>query len=488
MTRPQIPCAPAEESPNLVGEPVPALPEPPSPHTQNHATPNQVLLLVLPGYLSAAVIATLFCQLPHSRTLTWTTLFVQSVWYLVLVAAAGLVGTSIPWLFLKVKPGLGRLVTPILITGIFFPCILLLYHRRSPWLYLAIALTTIVSALNLRRLFPAPAETNQLPHHHTGVLPSLYGLPIAAFRPLRAALIAICAQAALICAATGRLFLAGALTSIALSLLLWRWSAFNPDSSTTFAGKRRSLLLSAAAFLFTVFALIPWIAVQPFGWVTRNVAFHRPPQTTPRTSTPNEPNFGYVGIVLWPPPKKKTEIVPPTPHVHNVSIGRARPIVIPFDGPYWYFKAPSTKPSPRAHIAHGQSTAVTIRSSDWEPLLMAAHQNLGSSIDLECCSEIDVTITNADTRPGTIALGLRLTDSGSIRRPSQDLGERTIVSSKAAQIPLNRPPVDEVLRFPIARPATIHRFDEITIDFLSARERARGAAKVAIQSFTLIPR
>jgi hypothetical protein len=35
---------------------------------------------------------------------------------------------------------------------------------------------------------------------------------------------------------------------------------------------------------------------------------------------------------------------------------------------------------------------------------------------------------------------------------------------------------------------TIHRFDEITIVFLPVKERARGGAKVSIQSFTLIPR
>jgi len=119
---------------------------------------------------------------------------------------------------------------------------------------------------------------------------------------------------------------------------------------------------------------------------------------------------------------------------------------------------------------------------------MEAYQNLGTAIDLECCSEIDVAITNADVRPGTIALGIRLADSDSIGDPSQDLGERTIVSSQAAHIPLNRPPVDEVLRFPIPRLTTIHRFDEITIVFLSSGERARAGAKVSIQNFTLIPR
>ncbi len=63
-----------------------------------------------------------------------------------------------------------------------------------------------------------------------------------------------------------------------------------------------------------------------------------------------------------------------------------------------------------------------------------------------------------------------------------------ILSSGAASIPLNRPPVKETLRFPISRSTTMHQFDAITIIFLPAKERARGGAKVSIQSFTLIPK
>jgi hypothetical protein len=119
---------------------------------------------------------------------------------------------------------------------------------------------------------------------------------------------------------------------------------------------------------------------------------------------------------------------------------------------------------------------------------MEAYQNLGTSIDLECCSEIDVAITNADVRPGTIALGVRLTDSDSIGKPTQDLALQTVKSSNANTISLNRPPVDEVLRFPIPHSKTIRRVNEITVMFVPAQERARAGAKVSIQSFTLIPK
>jgi hypothetical protein len=352
----------------------------------------------------------------------------------------------------------------------------------------ALALATVAVTFSLRRLFPAGASPDEgkLPYRHNADLPSLYGLTIADFRPVRSFFLALCAQAALILALADRALLAGISLSLCLSLLVWRWNALDNGAIQQFAGRKQSVLLSAFAICFTVLALLPWVAGKSYG---SKEALRRPALITHEARESDVPGSDYVGIILWPPPIKKTEIVPPKPHATSFAIGKAsKSVVIPFDGQYWYFKAPSKRPGPRAHIAHGRATYVNVHSTDSAPLLMEAYQNLGTAIDLGCCREIDVAITNADVRPGTIALGIRLADSGSIGEPSQDLGERAIASSKAAQIPLNRSPVEEVLRFPIPRSTTIHRFNEITIVFLSARERARGGAKVSIQSFTLIPR
>jgi hypothetical protein len=448
-------------------------------------------LLILTGCLSAAMIASLACRLPRAHTLSWTTIFSLSVKYIAITTVAGAIGTSIPWLFLRAKPsfGLRFLSKSIAVGWIFFPCIALFYRQQSAGMFLALTLATVALAFSLRRLFPASAESDPtaLPPGYASDLPNLYGLPIPDFRPIRAFVIAICAQTALILAIAGYLFFAGALLSTSLAMLVWRWTALDRLAAMRLTGKGQSILLCAFAIFFTVLALIPWL---PAKLNRRNdVAAHKPALITHESKDSDVPGSDYVGIILWPPPVKKTEIVPPKPHSTSFEIGKAaKPVVIPFDGQYWYFKAPSTRPGPRAHVAHGRSTYVNVRSTDSAPLLMEAYQNLGTSIDLGCCSEIDVAITNADVRPGTIALGLRLADSTSLGEPSQELGYRTVVSSKETSVPLTRPPVDEVLRFPIPRPTTIHRFDEITIEFLSARERARAGAKVSIQTFTLIPR
>jgi hypothetical protein len=467
----------------------------PAPVAAHHRADSStdIWSLVVTGCLAAAMITSLACRLPSAQTLSWTTIFSLSAKYIVLVAVGGTIGTSIPWFFLRVKPsfGLAFLSKTVAVGWIFFPCIFLFYRRQSPWMFPALALATVAVTFSLRRLFPAsttPAE-GKLPYWHNADLPSLYGLPIAEFRPVRAFILAICAQSALILAIADRPVFAGAMLSIFLSALVWRWSALDTNATKQFVGARQSILLSAVAICFTVLALIPWIAGKSHG--SNNVA-HKPALITHEASQSAVPGSDYVGIILWPPPIKKTEIVPPRPHSASFTIGKpSQPVVIPFDGQYWYFKAPSKRPGPRAHVAHGKAMYVNVYSTNSAPLMMEAYQNLGTAIDLECCSEIDVAITNADIRPGTIALGIRLGDSDSLGDPTLDLGERTIASSKAAQIPLNRPPVDEVLRFAIPRPtprSAIHRFDEITIVFLSSQERERSGAKVSIQTFTLIPR
>jgi hypothetical protein len=246
------------------------------------------------------------------------------------------------------------------------------------------------------------------------------------------------------------------------------------------------MLLHTLAFFLTVLMLIPPAIGGAGGAFGAGRATRNPPTFAhgPTATSNND----YVGIVLWPPPVKK-ETLPPLPHPHSLATGgAAKPLIIPFDGQYWYFKAPSVRPGPHAHIARGKPTDVTVRSSDLAPLLMEAHQNLDNPIDLACCLEIEVAITNADTRPGKISLGLILTDSTSFDKPSRNLGSRPIVSSQATNIPLNREPAKEVLRFPIPRSSTTHRFNEITVVYIPAQERARGGAKVSIQSFTLIPK
>jgi hypothetical protein len=451
-----------------------------------NADPTEKWLLVITGISSATFIANLICQSPQPHATNWIIIFLQSIFFLALTAAAGAAGIFVPWFFLKTKPSFAfdSLAKKVGLAWVFLPSITLLYRRHSPWMFLVLGITAMAIAFNIRRLVPAAAASLQakIPPWQTGDLPSLQGLPGPDSRPLRSFFLALCLQGAIIAAIAEYFFPAAVLLALSLFLLVWRWSAFDSTATKRFANKRSSTLLYALAFFLTVLMLIP-PASGAFG---AGRAPRTPPTFAhgPSATSDND----YIGIVLWPPPVKKQPL-PPVPRPNSFATGgAAKPLIIPFDGQYWYFKAPYVRPGPHAHVARGKPTDVTVRSSDLAPLLMEAHQILDKSIDLTCCREIEVAITNADTRPGKISLGLILTDSTSPDKPSRNLSSRPIASSEPANIPLNREPTKEVLRFPIPRSSITHRFNEITIVYIPAPERARGGAKVSIQSFTLIPR
>jgi hypothetical protein len=316
-------------------------------------------------------------------------------------------------------------------------------------------------------------------------LSSLYGLPCADSNLWRSFWIAVCAEGALVAGFRGYRVFECLLIAVCAALTWVQWRFLNRGAPRGRFGKREIGLLCAAVLL-AFFWFVPWMYVGKAGLGVGAAPSHKPMAAAAKAVS-GVPSGGFVGIVLWPPPVKREAIVPPAPRDLQPGAGMAKPLLLRFDGPYWYFKAPFRQPGPKAFVAEGKPTEKTIDSSDWAPLLMEAHQNLGMPIDLACCREIDVAITNADTRPGKIALGMVLTDNGSPGKLTQDLGLHMIASSEAAQISKDRKPVAEVLRFQIPRSATIQKMDAIDVYFVPSKERVRNGAKVSIQSFELIP-
>jgi hypothetical protein len=211
---------------------------------------------------------------------------------------------------------------------------------------------------------------------------------------------------------------------------------------------------------------------------------------TARTKEPTRTavDHGYKGIILWPAPKKK-EIVAPAPMSLSLQAGMNRkPVVIPFDGPYWYFQPPHRWPGRNPHEDHGEPTGVNIRSTGLSPLIMEAHQSLGSPIDLACCRELEMDIRNGDNLPGNIVLAVILTDSRAHGQPSLTLSGQKVVSSEAGHFFIKSSPVEEKLHFPIPPQPKIKKFDEITVLFFPPADRAIIGVKIAIEQFVLRPR
>lgn len=199
----------------------------------------------------------------------------------------------------------------------------------------------------------------------------------------------------------------------------------------------------------------------------------------------------YVGVLLWPKKQIITKLIAPPPISWKENLSNnnpTSPLVIPFEGVYWFFRSPDHQPPSDSREAHGSPEMFDIRSNDLRPLLMQAHQNLGTLINLDCCSRVEVAVRNSDRYPNSVALELILIDTSSPGRPSQSLGREMVNSTPFGKLSDHRPPASETLKFLVPADSRIHRFDEMMIAFRLDDFRAAAAAKIGIDHFTLVPK
>jgi len=443
-------------------------------------------IIAIAAFLFADLAANLVSLSPRWYSSNWLMLTWQSTRMIALTAGTGASVVWFVWGAVADKPfaRAATIVRNLSAGWVFLPCYVLLYERDSPLLFLATVLITLGIAFGLRPLLPAAAQPVPFTNSETAILRSLDGLPPRDSPLVLAVWIAILAQVACILAAAGSLLLGSLPLSAAVFLFAWRWSAFDPRIAQWWIGPHPPLRPAIAAIVLTALVLIPFTIGQRFGFYVAHQAAPKPPPPQADASS------GYFGIILYPPPKKK-EIVAPQPHSDSfASAAMTKPIMIPFDGPYWYFKAPARRPGDKAHIVRALPTDANVnpRSTNYEPLQMEAHQNLGLPVSLACCGEIDLALTNADTRPGIISLALVLSDTASPGKPPVLLRAQPVPSSELDPIPDNRPPVKETLHFAIPPTHTPSSFNQITVYFLLAPRHARLGAKVSIDSFELIPK
>jgi hypothetical protein len=273
-----------------------------------------------------------------------------------------------------------------------------------------------------------------------------------------------------------------------VSAIAWSYCA---ESQTPDAGKRRGNLwrLSIAGLAVVAFAIgILLLGSPPQHWVVGQTGGPENAPDETRHKAGGGADDSYASVILWPGQPQEVRAISPPPRGPSAAAARlSKPLVIPFDGVYWYLRSPARAPGRHAHVAHGSPARVDIHSADWHPLVMEAHQYLASPIDTRCCRELDLSILNADDRPGAVRIAVELIDSSSSHVLSEDLGVRPVLSSMSPEFRLNRPPANEVLRYPVPADPAIRQFNEIEVIFLPSRERSLGGAQIAIRSFRLIP-
>jgi len=211
---------------------------------------------------------------------------------------------------------------------------------------------------------------------------------------------------------------------------------------------------------------------------------YEPPPIDPARLGPavNVPG-GFPGVILWPETRPIPILVEPMPAGEGLSKrAPSHPFVIPFDGAYWMFRWPFTRPPANSFVRRGTPSEMSFSTVDGWPLTMEAHQRLDREIDLSWCGKVQVAIWNADRYPGTVTIELGLMDRGGLRFR---LGPERVKSlPDLTRDPVV--PVSETLEFTV--PPNVPRFDEFDVIYHRFKLVEFKSARIAIEKFVLVPR
>ncbi len=302
-------------------------------------------------------------------------------------------------------------------------------------------------------------------------------------------IIAICLYAACASFADGDTPLACVLTAAGAFLFAQRravaWDGRAEVLSSTDRAGERFAWSALLAVLVTILALMP--GQQGSGGFLLPIVAAKSTKVSKKPDV-NEPGGlgSYQSVILWPQKPEKQLILPP-------DLLNALPLTqqqtIHFSGVYWYFEAPADEPGPNAHVAHGNPLDVSIHTLNPRPLIMQAQQKLAKPIRLATVRAVDVTLLNRDNDPGTLSIGVVLTDSAALNsRSGVNLGLQALASSEPDHFTVKTVPAGETLRFTIPAQSRQRRFDGITVLILPNASRMHSGARVAVDRFDLVPR
>lgn len=431
------------------------------------------------------------CDTPTTGKLLLPHLFITAAHFLLIAAAAHIFAV---WINAEMFSGLVDASSTLLILTlwpsiVWAPLFILLIKENSVW---TILIPPIIFASATRSLRRWTATSDAAPPNQSQPVSTLFQAQHTQsfLRSIGPAIIAAAAfQAALAELALTNYFYSSLLLATGTAILVWSYP-FRvhpiPDRAMDLSFRkliRRTILV----FLLLAIALIPYL-VSPTLARDANTFIQTKHKPTQSKSAQKADDDSYLGIILLPPRKPHHRIVI-QPATITPSGAPKQPVVIPFDGAYWYFKPPDQSPRPGAVIARGDPTKKTIRSTNTLPLLMEAHQSLGLPIQMNSFSAIRLSIKSADHIPGAIYIDIRLRNISPKGIQSQSLGAQLLPSTThpITYASLIAQPTDELLTFHIPHSTRLHQFNEITVAIEPAKTRNLVGARVAVQSFELLP-
>jgi hypothetical protein len=456
-----------------------------------------VRLVVIAGLVNSLIAAFLLCRLPASHATAVMPLFLRAGIYVAFGALAGVTGAWFYWKRSAARIQLRPLVSFRLFAlvsaavWVWVPAAVLLARQDSLVAGVVAAIGGIVLAIGLRKSVQFPDDPQD-----EGALDAekeLFAQTLAT--PVRQAhgyIIAVGLYAAGYALEDRSTLTACALLGFSAFVFGWQ-STLAPGARSGYWDERQAALrlarIAVPAVLITLWALVHGIERRDSGDGDAAMAGGDDAGSKQDARAAGSGNGlnGYESIVLWPFPEKK-QIVPPLPEASNLlGPGTTEPLVIRFDGPYFYFQA-GRRPDLDSHQAQGSPLAVHIASSNALPLTIEAHQTLSQPIGLARCRELEVDVANRDNRPGAITLAVLVADSTAPGKPTLYLGQQPLATTEPRAFLVKNSPVYESLRFAIPPQAKLRKFDEITVLLLPDIEHALVGPKIAIQQFQLYPR
>lgn len=336
-------------------------------------------------------------------------------------------------------------------------------YAGSRWASLLAAVVAVKAALLCRFFMPTQEEGELWRRKH--LFQPLPSPPLTRLLPFVSAAFALQATAA-----TGAMrvaVLSAAFAFVAASIIAWQFAKQRQPATVTSAMSRRE-------FVSSILTLIVALTLTATG-----IGFGSGDGDDDGVAMASGAGGAYWGVFLWPhpPDKPKQLLITPLVAEDKYDRGLRLKLKIPFDGVYWFFRAPAFQPPRTSTVMYGRPDDLRFLSTDNTPLYMEAHQTLASHIDLACCTSVDVGVVNADTNPGTVALELLLMDS-----------EAGLNGISLGELMAPSRPGKGVLSFPIPSDPRISSFDRIVIRFLMQPTRDTASPKIAIEDLVMIPR
>jgi len=460
-----------------------------------------VTLTVTAGLVNAMIASFLLCRLPEVHAPDIASLAIRAALYVLTGVLGGVGGSWFYWGYFaspfKENPPLRFSLFCLVCASawVWIPSMVLFHQQVSSASAFVAMAGAFVLASGLRSatrsVFAQDSHAPSLWEYNNIELfaESLYQPPL----DLSGYGIAVSLCAAGWALTTRSNYTAGLLLGFSAFLFAWEWTVPRDDSGEGPIEYKRSAFRLAwvmmPAVLLTMWALIDGVALRNRAVAAQSLM----PPASSNDAKPRKPAnggmrlSGYESIILWPVPEKKT-ILPPLPEDGLLAKGTRRPLIIHFNGVYWYFQPPENRPGPEAHQAQATPLDVDIHANNSIPLVMEAHQNLSSSVRVAQCREIDVTIVNRDHLPSAMLIALLLSNSAAPGKAALYLGQQPVMTSEPGQFPAGLNAAHETLRFFLPNSAQIQRFDEISVLFLPGLGILQAGPKMAIEDFLLVPR